>query len=232
MMSATRYPVALVLLAAQIVTGLPDLVARSASTCGSTIATVAHVTTITIESIVTIAHSCYTHSITTKHHGTGCPDLSTCGVRAECILASIQMVTLPPRDECCPTTPTVAVQGPCPTCQKGCFTNTVTHYVTGDAVLLAKRGGAASTPCTKTVFRSDPMVLGPTKTVHPLIVTSTVSVQCGGCQLLTSNIGGLGPAVSFLATITNTAPATTTTWVCAIKVDVVNVMEMTKQNWK
>lgn len=145
----------------------------------------------------------------------GCSSLSTCGVHPDCILASTETVTVPPSDVCCPTTPTVAVQGPCPTCQKGCLTNTVTQYLTGDSVSLAKREKAASTPCTKIVFRSDPMVLGPTKTFHPLTVTNTVSVQCGGCQLLTSNIGGLGPMVIFTTTVTNTALATTTTWVCA-----------------
>ncbi len=94
-------------------------------------------------------------------------------------------------------------------------TNIVTKYLTGDAVAIAKRKEVAPTPCIKTIFRSEPMAFGPTRTVYPLTVTSTVSVKCGGCNLLTSNIGGLVPIVRFTTTVTNTAaPATTTAWVC------------------
>lgn len=124
-------------------------------------------------------------------------------------MVTTEIVTVPPKDPCCPATPTIAVQGPCPTCQKGCYTNTVTQYLTEDSASLAKKA-VTSASCTKTIFRSEPMVLGPTKTVHPLTSTSTMYVPCGGCILLTSNIGGLGPAVSFSATITNSTPATTT----------------------
>lgn len=73
----------------------------------------------------------------------------------------------------------------------------------------------ATTPCTKTVYQTQPMASGPTKTVYPLTTTSTVAVACGGCVLLTSNVGGLGPAVTFTATVTQNALATTTAWVCA-----------------
>ncbi|KUJ16229.1 uncharacterized protein LY89DRAFT_77765 [Mollisia scopiformis] len=213
MISAITYSVVLVLLAGQFVAGLPELLAKKDPTCGPTVATVSHVTTITVESILTIPHACYTHTVTTKHHGSGCPDVSTCGPHADCIMLSTETVTLPANDLCCPTTPTVAVQGPCPTCQKGCLTNTVTEYLTGDPASLAKKE-AAITPCTKVIFMSETMVLGPTKTVHPLTSTSTVYVPCGGCQLMTSNIGGIGPEISFSATITDPSTATSTAWVC------------------
>ncbi|CAK7240424.1 MAG: hypothetical protein STHCBS139747_001865 [Sporothrix thermara] len=57
-----------------------------------------------------------------------------------------------------------------------------------------------------------------TKTIHTSTVVSTELFDCHGCcNLAVYNIGGLGPAVPCVTTVTDTvSPATVTTYLCSV----------------
>lgn len=53
----------------QHVLGLPELLAQRSATCGPTYITTAYVETITVESVVSVPHSCYSYTVETARHG-------------------------------------------------------------------------------------------------------------------------------------------------------------------
>ncbi|KAK0119736.1 hypothetical protein ONS95_011171 [Cadophora gregata] len=216
---------------AQYVHGNParDLVQAppAPSTCGPTIATVGRVTTITIESIITLTHSCYTQTLTTKPlAGTsGCPTLTKCGPHPDCIIISTQTVKFPSADACCTSTPTSLVPGPCPTCQTGCDVSVTTAYITESPVLptgvvtlglneraaepKAEAEAQAAPSCYTTVINTDPIPTGATQTVYPATTTKTSLLDCKGCGIVTKFLNGFGPASQFKGTTTAVGKTTT-----------------------
>ncbi|CAK7210881.1 hypothetical protein SCUCBS95973_000939 [Sporothrix curviconia] len=61
------------------------------------------------------------------------------------------------------------------------------------------------------------LIVNVTKTIHPSTFVSTRYFDCHGCpNLAIHNIGGLGPVVQFVMTVTDTAsPATVTDYRCS-----------------
>lgn len=147
------------------------------------------------------------------------PGCSTyaCGAAPDCVLESTTTLYVPTQDPCCPTTPTTTIQGPCPTCQKGCLTVVETATVTtaegagttSDSVgviatppvvtpTLVKRDTSTitSAPCTSTMIYAKPWELGPTRTEYAWTITETVYRDCGGCDsLVVKDLEGIGPVV-------------------------------------
>ncbi|PVH82116.1 hypothetical protein DL98DRAFT_653470 [Cadophora sp. DSE1049] len=207
----------------------PDLVEAppAPSTCGPTIATVGRVTTITVESIVTLTHSCYTQTLTTKRlaGASGCPTLTNCGPHPACIIVSTQTIKVPPTDACCTSTPTSLVPGPCPTCPTGCDVSIATAYITEtptlptgvvglavkerEAEAEAKAEPQVAPPCYTTVINTDPIPTGATQTVYPVTATKTSLLNCKGCGIVTKFLNGFGPASQFKATTTAVGRTTT-----------------------
>ncbi|KAH7411104.1 hypothetical protein BKA64DRAFT_373419 [Cadophora sp. MPI-SDFR-AT-0126] len=203
--------------------------APTPSTCGPTIATVGRVTTITIESIVTLTHSCYTQTLTTKRlpGASGCPTLTKCGPHPACIIVSTQTIKVPPTDACCTSTPTSLVPGPCPTCPTGCDVSVATTYITesptlptntlgvGVGLAVKERHAEAEAkaqvapPCYTTVINTDPAPTGATQTVYPVTATKTSLLNCNGCGIVTKFLNGFGPASQFKATTTAVGRTTT-----------------------
>ncbi|KAI9649833.1 hypothetical protein NHQ30_002415 [Ciborinia camelliae] len=71
-------------------------------------------------------------------------------------------------------------------------------------------------PCTSTLRKLKHFTLGPTKTLFPTTVTTTSTVNCAGCEVLSVElIGGVGPVVEFNATVKVDVPSTTTAFVCS-----------------
>jgi len=163
-------------------------------------------------------HTCYTQTLTTKNIGTECPPLTGCGLHADCFLITTTTISEPPVDRCCKTTPTSLVPGPCPTCQVGCGESIETVFTTvptPTAATLYKDSVETITPCTTTLFRVNDFTFGPTSTVYTSTVTETSGLQCQPwCEIVTKNIGGVGPVAIFTTTITATVPETTTTFTC------------------
>jgi hypothetical protein len=153
---------------------------------------------------------------------TGCPT-HACGPIPECILEEKTTLYVPASDECCPTTTTTTTQGLCSTCQTGCATFWETVLVTTTPVVkrdistsLASTSTSSSAPCTQTIFRHEPMIEGPTKTIYHHTVTEVVREDCGGCEYLdVRNIYGLGPVVIFTTTTFDPEPTTTTAYACS-----------------
>lgn len=196
----------------------------NAATCGPAVITTSHITTITIEQLITYSHSCYTKTIATPHSGDGkslltqlschidaklgCPDLSECPPQIMCIQLETTTAFVPPADPCCPQTPTQTIHGPCEACRTGCATSTSTVFVTTPPNVRR------DTACATTVWRSSAWATGPTTTYHPLTQTRTSLVKCNGCSLVISDLNGVGPVVSPTFTVTNTDPAVVTSYAC------------------
>ncbi|KAH9220234.1 hypothetical protein DL95DRAFT_520224 [Leptodontidium sp. 2 PMI_412] len=207
----------------------PELVPAQSppSTCGPKIATVGRVTTITIESIVTLTHLCYTQTLTTKRlaGASDCPTLTNCGPHAACVVVSTQTVKVPPTDACCTSTATSLVPGPCPSCPTGCDVSVATTYITetpnptpalatGAAGLAIQQRAAepeaqVAPPCYTTVINTDPIQTGATQTVFPVTTTKTSLLNCRGCGIVTKFLNGFGPASQFKATTTAAGKTTT-----------------------
>src|SRR6187402_1596608 len=134
----------------------------------------------------------------------GCPPLTNCGPHPACNIESTTTIKVPAKDICCPLTPTSVVPGPCPTCPTGCDVSTVTAYVTttADYSSIAKRQLPVAT-CFTTLWKSDALMSGPTSTYYPLTVTQTILQRCNGCDIVTRNLNGIGPQISFKTTVTN-----------------------------
>ncbi|KAH6676526.1 hypothetical protein B0J14DRAFT_355801 [Halenospora varia] len=185
------------------------------------------ITTVTLSSSVAGPHTCYTKTLTTPYAGPECPDLATCGLQAHCIGVKTTTVHVPAPDPACPHTHTKLVDAPCETCTKGCRYTTSTQWLTEGAAsylptpTAARREAAASSSlpvkaaaCSTTIFRSAIAVGGATVTYHPLTQTRISLVNCNGCNLVVSDMNGVGPAVSHIATVTDTKPVIITTYAC------------------
>jgi len=81
---------------------------------------------------------------------------------------------------------------------------------------IAAAPSVADPTCT-TVFRHmGSMEHGPTKTVYAnVVVTYSTLEGCAGCEVVTRNMGGLGPVAIFSTTVTDVATSTSTSFVCA-----------------
>jgi len=184
----------------------------NAATCGPAIITTSHITTITMEKLITYSHSCYTKTVATPRRDAGCPNLAGCPQYIMCLAQKTTTAFVPPMDPCCPETPTKTVESPCETCGAGCATSTSTVFVTTTAPTPVVRREAND--CTTTVWRSSTWATGATTTYHPLTETIISLVQCSGCSLVVSDLNGVGPVVSPTVTVTNTVPTVVTTYAC------------------
>ncbi|TVY81355.1 hypothetical protein LSUE1_G002505 [Lachnellula suecica] len=206
-------PLVLALLAAQYVASLQFQ--NDAATCGPAVITTSHITTITVEQLITFSHTCYTKTVATPASGGDCPDLAACAPHPMCIKTETTTAFVPPADPCCLKTPTKTIDGPCETCATGCATSTSTVFVTTTAPTPAPvKRDAASTVCNTTVWRSSHWASGPTTTYHPLTQTIITMVHCNGCSLVISDLDGVGPVISPTATVTDNTPLTVTTYAC------------------
>ncbi|KAI9715289.1 MAG: hypothetical protein M1812_006100 [Candelaria pacifica] len=68
--------------------------------------------------------------------------------------------------------------------------------------------------CTTTLTHFAQLNLSPTTTIYAKTVTATSSVNCHGCALTITNVGGPGPVRHVTATVTDPVTTATTT-VCS-----------------
>ncbi|ERF75384.1 hypothetical protein EPUS_00177 [Endocarpon pusillum Z07020] len=73
----------------------------------------------------------------------------------------------------------------------------------------------AAAPCTSTIFIEPSIMAGPTSTVYPSTFTVTKSVDCGGCDSLSTIGGHIFIMVTPLTTVFASETATTTKMVCS-----------------
>ena len=79
---------------------------------------------------------------------------------------------------------------------------------------LRERDVEPIAPCTTTRFTGQDLVQGPTKTMYPNTVTETSELECGGCELVVKNVGGIGPGLLFSMTVMAAEPTTVTKYTC------------------
>ncbi|EPE35252.1 hypothetical protein GLAREA_10949 [Glarea lozoyensis ATCC 20868] len=166
---------------------------------------------------LTIADACYTKTVLTPDYGPDCPTLQCKGPIPQCIAIRTKTIPAPPIDPLCPSTPTATLAGACATCHTGCATSTSTIWLPLSTPLPESQPTPQIKPaaaCSTTIWRSATAQRGQTFTYHPLTETSTSLVDCKGCNLVVSEMQGVGPVISRSVTITDLRPATSTTYAC------------------
>jgi hypothetical protein len=88
---------------------------------------------------------------------------------------------------------------------------------TGVADEVAAATSSVADPTCTTVFKHmGSMDLGPTSTVYANVITTYSTLEgCTGCEVVTKNLGGVGPKAIFTTTVTEVATSTSTSFVCS-----------------